>query len=158
MLYTLIAFVMIGIVLYFASPRISSAQDKAILDQTVKIMEDINTLVTTIGIPGNKRLVELTIKKGELKIDAESNLIIFEMDTQYQYSELDQGIEYGGITSFTEAKGDIYTTRFTSDYSSYDLTYQDQDIIKTITKSSSPYKLFITNKGSTPTKIDFELA
>ena len=50
LLYTLIAFVMIGIVLYFASPRISSAQDKAILDQTVKIMEDINTLVTTIGM------------------------------------------------------------------------------------------------------------
>ncbi len=158
LIYTLIAFVMIGIVLYFASPRISAAQDKAVIDQTVQVMEDINSVITSIGIPGNKRLVELTIKKGELKIDTVNQKIIFEIESQYQYSQLGEEIEYGGLTSYTEERGNFYLVRLADDYShAYDLTYNDLNNDKTISKSPSPYKLFITNKGSDPVIIDFEL-
>lgn len=158
LIYTLIAFVMMGIVLYFAGPRINQAQDKAIIDQTVNVMEDINAVISSIGIPGNKRLVELTLKEGELKIDAEQEKIIFEMESEYEYSQSGEEIEYGGIIAYTEEKGNFYLVRLTSDYSnSYNITYRDEHIIKTITKSPAPYNLFITNQGSSPIIINFEL-
>jgi len=158
LIYTLIAFVMMGIVLYFATPKITQAQDKAIIDQTVKVMEDINTVITTIGIPGNKRLVEITIKKGDFKIDSIENKIIFEIESKYQYSEIGDAIEYGGILATTEQKGDNYFITLVSDYSnSYNLTYTSQNIIKTLTQSATAYNLFITNNGGDPVVIDFEL-
>ena len=40
-IYTLIIFVMIGLVLSFAKPKIEEMQDKAIIEQSIAMMKDI---------------------------------------------------------------------------------------------------------------------
>jgi len=48
----------------------------------------------------------------------------------------------------------------TSDYSeAYNLTFQNGDVIKTLSKGSTPYKLFISNEGKVNdlTVLDFEV-
>lgn len=157
-IYTLIAFVMISLVLFFANPKITEAQDKTIIEQSIKVMEEINTVIISIGVSGNKRLVELEIKKGDLKIDGVNNKIIFEIKSKYLFSQPGEDIDYGGVIIRTEQKGEFNIITITSDYSaSHDLQYQKSDQLKTITKSASKYKLFITNEGGSPTVINFEL-
>jgi len=160
-LYTLIAFVMIGLVLAVARPKIEEIQDKAIIEQSIKVVEDINSLVLSItqGGPGNKRLIELGIKKGELKIDGENDELIFEIEGSHTYSQPGQDVYNGDLIIHTEEKGKINTVTIRTNYSgSYNITYQGKDEIKTITKSPTPYKLFITNKGGDKTIIDFDAA
>ena len=41
MVYTLIAFALIGLVLAFVKPKIQETQDKAIIEQSVNILKDI---------------------------------------------------------------------------------------------------------------------
>lgn len=157
-IYTLIAFVMIGLVLYFASSKISETQDKTIIDQSIGVIEEIDSIISTIGVPGNKRLVDLSIKKGVLKIDGVKDKIIFEMESKYTYSEPGENITYGNVVLHTEKKGELNTITLTGNYTGlYDLQFGGNDEAKTISSSSTPYRLFITNKGGDPLVMDFEL-
>ena len=56
-IYTLIAFVMIGAVLAFVRPKIEEFQDKAVVEQTISALEDINSVILAVvqGGTGNKR-------------------------------------------------------------------------------------------------------
>ena len=47
-IYTLIAFIMIGTVVTFAKPKIEEIQDKVILEQSLKLINDINTVILDI--------------------------------------------------------------------------------------------------------------
>ena len=64
--YTLIAFALIGLVLAFVKPKIEEIQDKAVLDQSAGILEEIDSIVKNLGSPGNQRLIELGISKGKM--------------------------------------------------------------------------------------------
>ena len=156
-IYTLIALVLIGSVLAFIVPRIQEIQDKAITDQSVEILQNIEEIVssTVVGGAGNKRIVELRIKKGELTIDGETDKIIFSMDSSNEYSEVGVNVSIGDIVALTEKSGSSNKITLTSNYSAYNITYSDQDISKTLTSSSTPYKLSIENKGGSKTVIDF---
>ena len=77
-IYLLIAFIMIGMVLAFVKPKIEDIKDKSILEQSVEIMGDIDDTITTIGSPGNKRVVQIGLKKGELTIDSKNDSLIFQ--------------------------------------------------------------------------------
>jgi len=157
-IYTLIAFVMIGLILYFANPKIREAQDQAILEQSAGMLENLKSVILNIGIPGNKRLTEITIKKGELVIDGVNDRLIFQMDSDYIYSEPGKSINYGSLNVTTQEKGDLNTIILFGDYSNgYNITYEGIDQLKTISQSASPYKLFISNNGGSPTNINFEL-
>ena len=70
-IYTLIAFVLIGAVLAIAQPRIEEIQDKAFIEQSFGVMKDIDNIILSLaqGGVGNKRVVELGLKKGNLIID-----------------------------------------------------------------------------------------
>src|SRR3989339_625134 len=89
-IYTLIAFVMIGSVLAFVKPKVEEMQDKAIIEQSIGMMEDINTIVLSLvhGGAGNKRKIELGIKKGILMIDGQNNKLIFEIESGNTYTEI----------------------------------------------------------------------
>ncbi|GAF97569.1 unnamed protein product, partial [marine sediment metagenome] len=137
-IYTLIAFVMIGLVLFFATPKIGQVQDKSIIEQTVTVMENIDTTISAIGVAGNKRLVELKIRKGDLKIDSANDMLIFEMISRHAYSEPGVDIPEGNIIIHTTKKGDLNIVNLTRDYSGlYNITYQLGDELKTITKSAT---------------------
>ena len=71
-IYTLIALVLIGAVLAFVKPKLQELQDKAIIDQTVQVMEGIDAKIHSVvqGGAGNKRIIELQLKKGAIKIQS----------------------------------------------------------------------------------------
>ncbi len=147
-IYTLIAFVMIGLVLSYAKPKIEELQDKSIIEQSIAMIKDIDSTILTIGSPGNKRVMELGIKKGILKIDGVNDLILFEIESKYTYSEPGTNIVDGNLIIHTEKIGKFNIVNLTRDYSEgYDIRYQGKDELKLISKSSIPYKVFISNIG-----------
>ena len=155
-IYTLIAFVMIGLVLAFARPQIQKLQDKAIIDQSITMLKEIESTILTIGVAGNKRIIELGIKKGELKIDGDNEMIVFEMESRHTYSEPGEAITDGNLIIYTQKIGNVNIVNLTRDYSdSYDIQYEGKDDPEILSQSSVSYKLLIVNKGDG--KINFNL-
>jgi len=160
-IYTLIAFVMISLVLAYAKPKIEEMQDKAIIEQSIDMLTDINHAVLSVvqGGAGNKRFLEIGIKKGVLKIDAENDKLIFELESRHTYTEPGKEISLGEIDVYTEKIGKYNKVTLTKDYStSYNITYIEEDKLKTLNKASIPYQLFIMNRGGEKIVIDFEAA
>ncbi len=147
-IYTLIAFVMIGLVLSFAKPKIEELQDRAILQQSTEMMKQIDSTILTMGGAGNKRILEIGIKEGSLKIDGLNDKMIFEMESQSIYSEPGKEISDGSVIVLTEKKSGYNLVTLTRDYSSgYDLKFEGKDELKQINKASNPYKISILNEG-----------
>lgn len=158
--YTLIAFAIIGLVLSFVRPEIEKSQDKSIIQQSIGIMESIDEKILNIkNIPGNKRELELSIREGSLTIDGIEDKIFFEMESQHKYSEPGTPIKEGDLTVFTREKGDLYLVNITRNYTNYDLTYAGSDEVKKIQSAPSAYKLVISNEKEEDGKIvmDFDL-
>jgi hypothetical protein len=149
-IYTLIAFAIMGMVLAFVKPKIEEEQDKAIIEQSIGMMEDINTLILSMvqGGEGNTRLIEIGIKKGTLIIDGTDDKIIFELEGAYQYSQPGTNITQGNILAHTETQGKLNKVTLTLDYAGrYNLIQDERDEIKTLNKASTAYKLLISHKG-----------
>ena len=161
-IYTLIALIMIGAVLSWGKPKIEELQDKSLIEQTISIFGDIDSQITSVvqGGAGNKRTIELGLKKGSIIIDGENDLISFDIETRYTYSEPGQEIYIGKVMVHTLKKGEYNEITLMTNYSGlHDLTYQGENITKTITKSSTPYKLSLSNLGNIEngSRIDFDL-
>jgi type II secretory pathway pseudopilin PulG len=166
-IYTLIALTIMGIVLSFAIPKIGQIKDKATIDQTVDVLKEMNNVILSAvqNGPGNKRVVEINIKKGSLTIDKTNDDIIFSMSTDYIYSEpceasdtvcAGKTIDIGNVKALTKKEGSAYNVLLSVDYTSYnyDLTYnKDNDIanyntgVEKLDQSTTPYKIVIENKG-----------
>jgi len=161
LIYTLIAFAMIGIVLAIVKPKIEELQDKAIIEQSIVMVKDIDAKImeiTQMG-PGNQRLIILGIKKGILKIDGGNDKIIFEIEGKHTYSEPGVNVFDGNIIIHTEKRGEFNKVTLTRDYKEeYNITYQGKDELKSITKAPTSYKLSISNKGGDKTVIDIEIS
>ncbi len=161
MVYTLIAFVMMGLVLGFARPKINEIQDNAVISQSITMMQNIDSTISDIktGGKGNKRILEVGIKKGSLKIDGNADKITFDIDIKHAYSEPGNSVENGNLIILTQEHGSFYNVSITRDYSdSYDIRYVGNDEEKVLSKSPNPYKLTILNKEYVDEKtvIDFE--
>lgn len=147
-IYTLIAFVMIGLVLSYVKPKIEESRDKAIIEQSINLVKDIDSTILTMGGAGNQRTVELGIEKGFLEINGEEDILKFEMESSYVFSEPGKEIADGNLVIITEEVGSSNEVTITRDYSdNYNLRYINEDESKTISKSSISYKLLISNKG-----------
>ena len=148
-IYTLIAFILIGLVLAFAKPKIEELRDKAILEQSIEMMEDLDLTITEViqAGAGNKRVIEVGIKKGDITLDGASDKIIFEFDGKHVYSEPGEDIQKGNLIIRTEEVGNIAFINVTRDYSDYDITYNEGDYLKIISKAATPYNLVISNSG-----------
>jgi len=147
-IYTLIAFALIGAVLGFAKPKIEEIQDKAIIEQTIQMLEDINSQIDFIKeVEGNKRLIEIGIKKGTLKIDGVEDELVFELKSRYQYTEPGANVDVGSLVAHTEEKGKFNDVTLTIEFSNYNITYNGKDMEKLLNPVSIPHKLFIENRG-----------
>jgi len=153
-IYLLIAFVMMGLVLSFIRPKIEELRDKTIIEQSSEILKEIDNSILTIGTPGNRRLVEVGIRKGSLIIDSDKDVLRSEIESRYVYKEPDKIIQIGNIEALTKSSGrsNIVTLQrnFTKEY---DLTYNGEQVLKTLTKAPNAYKLFFTNNGISSDKI-----
>lgn len=151
-IYTLVAFALIGTVLTFVKPKIEQMQDKALLDQSVEMLSEIKSIISSIsGTSGNVRVIDVTIKKGFLEIDPANDLIIFQMESNAEYSEIGQEIikDSGNTILLTEkiSGGNLVTIK--SNYSkNYNLNLDGQnEASRRLNKASSSYKISIENKG-----------
>ncbi|MGD9275995.1 MAG: hypothetical protein PVJ67_02385 [Candidatus Pacearchaeota archaeon] len=150
-IYTLIALIMIGTVISVVKPKIEAGRDQAVLDQSLGLMKTLDSVFKDLSqAPGNQRIIELGVKKGNFIIDAKSDKIIFEMESKYQYSEpwvlIDN--DASGITFYTEKIGKINNVTLTKDYSDeYNLSYFAEDKLKILSSSSNSYKATILNRG-----------
>lgn len=159
-IYTLIGFAIIALVLSFVKPKIQELQDKAIIDQSLGVVKDIEATIldVTQGGVGNKRKIEIGIQKGILKIDGINNKIVFEIESAYVYSQPGQHVSYGSTDVYTEKRGKFNKVTLTLDYEgTYEIKYQGNDQSKSLNKASTPYNLFVTNKGGDPTVLDIEI-
>lgn len=148
-IYTLIAFVMIGLILSFAQPKIQEAQDQTIIQQSISMMKQIDSTILNMGATGNQRVLEIGIKKGDLKIDGKDNKIIFEMESQSVYSEPGRSIPDGSVVILTKEQSGYNLVTLTGDYNAnYNIQFNGADIIKKISKASTSYNLIILNKGA----------
>jgi hypothetical protein len=141
---------MIGAVLGFAKPKIDEIQDKLIIDQTFEAMKEVDAVVSTVvnGGSGNKRVIDIEIKKGLIEINPEDNQIVFTIEeSKMVYSQIGTTITQDNIKILTTETGSTNTVTLTLDYDSlYDIETGEGDILK-LTKSPTPYKLSITNNG-----------
>ena len=159
-IYTLIALVLIGAVLAFIVPKIQEVKDKAVVGQSMNILQNIDQIISSVvlGGPGNKRIIDIRIEKGSLTIDGKENKITFELESPYEYSQEGESISIGKIMVLTKKLGSSNKITLTSNYDNYNLTYDGKEESKTITHSPTPYKLSIENKGGTKTTIDFSFS
>ena len=147
-MYTLIAFVLLGLVLTFAKPKIEELQDKMIIEQSIKVLDEIDLIIKTFGESGNQRTIGIGISKGTLNIDGKNDRLFFELESRYTYSEPGQNVTSGNILVYTKKIGKINEVTLTKDYKDeYNINFQDTDEIGQIGKASTPYKILITNKG-----------
>ncbi|MEM3091338.1 MAG: hypothetical protein QXU39_01625, partial [Candidatus Pacearchaeota archaeon] len=148
-IYTLIAFTLIGLVLAFAKPKIEEIRDKSIIEQSIKVLENIDLIIRTMGGPGNQRAINLVISKGTLNIDGSNDTIFFKIESTYRYSEPGRNINLGNIIVHTTQIGKINEVTLTRSYKDeYNLTFQNMHQIGQIPKASTPYKILITNNGT----------
>lgn len=158
--YTLIAFVMIGLVLGFAQPKIEEMQDKTIIEQSIGILKQIDSVIREVseeGI-GNKREIDVGIKKGKIVVDSKNDSVYFEITGRYMYSQPGQSFEEGNLNITTIEKGETYTTTIKRNYANiYNITYEGEEKDKSLARASNAYKVYISNKGGTTKNINFEI-
>lgn len=148
-IYTLIALTMIGAVMAFVLPKVQEIQDQALIEQSIDVMENINEVMISAiqGGPGNRRVLDLEIKKGTLIIDGAQDLIIFELESTYEYSEPGTEIGIGSVKVETKSIGNKNLIVLTADYSRFNITYKGEDESETVTQSPTPYTISIQNDG-----------
>ena len=161
-IYTLIAFILIAAVLAFVRPKIQEMQDQAIIKQSITLIKDIDNLITSVsnGAPGNKRLLELNINQGIFRIDGIQDKLFFELFTTTTYSEPGVNVTDGNIIIRTDKLGNENKITLERDYNSskYNITNNNIDEVKSLSKGATAYKLFISNLGGENiTKIDMEI-
>jgi len=151
-IYTLIALAMIGAVLSFAKPKIEQMQDKSLIEDSIRVMEDMNSIMMEVRkVSGNQRTFDLGIKKGEVTFDAGNNKIFFYIDSKYVYSQIGEEIQSGSVLIKTEeiSPKKEYRIHLTLDYSGseFNLKLKDGSLTKKIVKASTLYKVYIVNQG-----------
>jgi len=155
-IYTLIALTIIGLFLSFAKPKIEEIQDKSVVEQSVEMLEEINSIILNIiqGGAGNKRVIDVSIKKGTLTIDGVQDTVKFELEGRYTYTQPGEDgqpgdfLEIGRVLASTQKKGKDSIVTLISNYSgSYNITYQGSDSIKAVSKAPIAYRISIENAG-----------
>ena len=140
-LYILISLVIIGIVLTAVNPRINSARDKSIIENTIILLNELDENINYANqTQGTKIKKEFKLSRGNLIINAKENKIIWELEkSAYQYSEPGINIKIGKINALTTTENKVILTL---EYS-YDLQYQKDDKSYIIQAATNPYTLWI---------------
>ena len=153
MIYTLIGLTVISAVLGVAIPRINQYTDETILSKTTEAFLTLNKAMTETmtEATGNRREVEILIRKGEIFFEPNNNYIYYILrGTKFRYSQPDQVIKQGDITTLTKTNGRAYDIYLLLNYTSQNInmTVQGKKANQTLSKASAPYKLLLQNEGT----------
>jgi len=147
-LYTLIGLALIGIVLAIITPRINESKDRSIVEQSITTLNLIDSKINEVveGGGGNVRNIDsLTLKRGELYINASNNSISIEIsDLTSPYSQVGVAINFGRTKVLTRENGRYYSVKISIEYG-FDLKYDGTNNVKKFTSASLPYRLSIEN-------------
>jgi len=150
--YTLIGLALISLILIVARPSIERQRDKTTIEQTINAMDELDLKIREIRDMGvsNVRIVDFKIKKGNLIIDGANEKVIFEIDSNYKYSEPGAEIPVPGtnLIVLTEKKPKNYKIKLSLNYAELDIVYNGEDIEKTLPPAQ--HKLSLENKGEDP--------
>lgn len=152
-LYTLIGLALIGIVLGIIIPKINASKEKIIVEQGIESLTVLEDKIreTIDKSTGNVRIVSsFVIKKGELKINAPEDEIVFTISGLTKpYSELNAPINFGKLIVTTkEERGDIFV-EIKAEYAEIaNIFYDDGEIEKIFSASSTKYSFSVENQGA----------
>jgi type II secretory pathway pseudopilin PulG len=146
-IYTLIGLAIIGLVMAAALPKINQKKDEIAIDQSIEALSNIDDKIYEVQrAAGNKRVIDLTIKKGSLIIDMEQNTISWVIGSSFEYSEEGLSVPLGRI-NVTTTTGNPWEVELKMGYS-MDIRYNDNNLgTKQFDPAPTPYKLVIENDG-----------
>ncbi|MDO8468100.1 MAG: hypothetical protein Q7S56_04105 [Nanoarchaeota archaeon] len=155
-IYTLIALVLIGAVLVVIKPKIEALQDRTMIENSIGIMNQINSKVLEVvqGGPGNIRELQIQLRSGNIIVDGKEDTIIFQMTSSDVFSQPGEDVNYGPIIIRTEGETRENTVTLKLNYSeSYNIKLKTpenlnaSDIMKDFQKAGTPYTFVISNNG-----------
>jgi hypothetical protein len=123
------------------------------------MFKDIDGVINNVGsgVIGNTKEIETTIKKGSIKINPANDTLVFEMKGRYQYSQPKQIYQEGDLLIYTDTDGKYFPITITLNYSgNYNITYNSLENQKMISKSATPYSIFVSKKGDTNVNIEVD--
>lgn len=160
-IYTLIGLAIIGLVLAGALPKINAKKDEVMIGQSIEALGHIDDKIYEVSrAAGNRRVVNLEIRKGALIINPAEDTISWVIDSSFAYSEVGQTVPFGNINVTTTEKGD-FKVELKLGYK-VDLRFEDDDVReKRFDVAPTPYMLVIENVGKNNDgniKVDFREA
>ncbi len=148
-IYTMVGLALIGFVLSLVIPRINEYKDKSIIESTISALDTIDGKIgQVLSAPGNVRVVDFVLKRGYLTIDADADLIKFELeDSTSVFSEPGVTIQIGRVNVTTTQQGKKYFVTLILPVDG-DLTLKDStESTKRLSPVAIPYKLSFENTG-----------
>lgn len=162
-IYTLIGLSIMAIIIGVITPKINQMTDKAILTQTIDSLNILNEQVQdALSTGASQREFSLTVKRGKYFIDSQNDNIYYLLSgTNALISQPGIPIQNDELTVLTQViTKNKYNVFLILNYSSYNITYNNQDIDKTFTAAPTRYRLLLINKGSPsqniPKQIDIQ--
>ena len=146
-IYTLIGLAIIGLVMAAALPKINQKKDEIVIEQSIEALGNIDDKIYEVQrAPGNRRVVDLEIRKGSLVIDMDNEAISWVLDSSFPYSEVDVEVPLGRIT-VTTSVGNPWEVKLKMNYS-MDLQFDEDNFgTKQLDPAPTPYKFMIENDG-----------
>ncbi|MBX4196558.1 hypothetical protein KW805_03145 [Candidatus Pacearchaeota archaeon] len=154
-IYTLIGLSLMGLALGFITPKLTQMRDRSVVEQAIGSLTTIDTTVNDVlTAPGNRRVVDFTMKRGDLFIDSQADEIRMVISgLKKPYSE--PGIEIKNrVSILSEQQQASYSVTLKLKYTTasgkpyVNITYNDADTLKKFTAASTAYKFYILSKGT----------
>lgn len=147
-LYTLIGLSLIGLVLAFVTPKITEAKDRLVVEQTINSLNALDERISSVlQAPGNRRLIDFTMKRGELYFNSSSNEINFLIkDLKKPYSQPGVEIQIGRVKILSETGQKTSSVSLKINYQN-DLNFAGTDELRKFNPAATPYKFSIENLG-----------
>ena len=142
-IYTLIGLAIIGLVMAAALPKINQKKDEIIIEQSIEALGNIDDKIYEVQrAPGNRRVVDLEIRKGILLINAKENQISWVLESSFPYSQEGVEVPLGKMTVNT-SKGNPWRVELKIDYDMDLMFDEDDENTKQLDPAPTPYKLMI---------------
>lgn len=146
-LYILISLAIIGMVIAAVTPRINSAKDKATIEQTIIMLDDLDSTIEQVSqVQGTKLKNEFKMSRGILTVNASAETITWRLSNSvYKYSEPNVAINISNIQVLTTNVTGGWDVELKLNYSGkLNLT----STIATLQPAEISYKLWVENKGN----------
>jgi len=156
-IYTLIGLAIIGLVMAMALPKINERKDEIVIEQSIEALGNIDDKIYEVQkASGNRRVVDLEIRRGALVVNMEDDTIYWELDSSFEYSEVGVPISLGRISATTTSSGP-WKVELKLSYD-VDLRFDGKNLgTKKIDVSPTPYKFVIENMGKEDGNIVIDL-